>query len=136
MKVLVCGGSKYANRERVFEVLTALNENYGITHLIHGDCPTGADSFAKAWFRQNPSVPYQSGYPAKWDEYGRSEAGFKRNKLMFEESKPDLVVAFPGGRGTRSMVAIAKIGGCQVIQVFEVGPVNILVKRGETARSN
>jgi ABC-type Fe3+-hydroxamate transport system substrate-binding protein len=36
---------------------------------------------------------------------------------MIEEGKPDLVVAFPGGRGTADMVAKAEAAGIPVQRV-------------------
>ena len=46
-------------------------------------------------------------FKADWDKFGRA-AGPIRNAQMLREGKPDLVVAFPGGRGTANMVAQAK----------------------------
>lgn len=55
-------------------------------------------------------------YPADWKKYGKS-AGYIRNKQMLEEGKPDLVIAFPGGRGTAMMVGLARNAGVEVIEV-------------------
>lgn len=41
-------------------------------------------------------------------------AGPIRNQRMLDEGKPDLVVAFPGGRGTADMVRRAKAAGVPV----------------------
>jgi UDP-N-acetylmuramoylalanine-D-glutamate ligase len=35
---------------------------------------------------------------------------------MLEREKPDLVVAFPGGRGTADMVAKARAAGVEVLE--------------------
>ena len=40
-----------------------------------------------------------------------------RNQQMIDEGKPDLVVAFLGGRGTTDMVKRARIAGGKVIEV-------------------
>ncbi len=56
-------------------------------------------------------------YPAQWEKYGR-RAGYLRNKQMLEEGKPELVIAFPGGVGTRMMVQLAKTAGVEVIEVL------------------
>ena len=37
-------------------------------------------------------------------------------KQMLEEGKPDLVVAFPGGRGTENMKKLAREAGVEVIE--------------------
>jgi hypothetical protein len=46
-------------------------------------------------------------YEADWISLGR-KAGPIRNQRMLEEGKPDLVMAFPGGRGTADMVRRGK----------------------------
>ncbi len=52
-------------------------------------------------------------YKADWDVFGLA-AGPIRNKRMIEEGKPDLVVAFPGGKGTANMVKQAVYAGIPV----------------------
>jgi len=54
--------------------------------------------------------------PAEWDKFGR-RAGPLRNEQMLREGKPDVVVAFPGGRGTAHMVRIAKEAGIDVLEI-------------------
>ena len=36
---------------------------------------------------------------------------------MLEEGRPDLVIAFPGGRGTADLVARARRAGVEVMEV-------------------
>jgi UDP-N-acetylmuramoylalanine-D-glutamate ligase len=36
---------------------------------------------------------------------------------MLNDHRPDMVVAFPGGRGTANMIALAKSAGVEVIEV-------------------
>lgn len=36
---------------------------------------------------------------------------------MLKEGKPDLVIAFPGGNGTKDMVTKARKAGIEVIEV-------------------
>jgi formate dehydrogenase assembly factor FdhD len=38
---------------------------------------------------------------------------------MLDEGKPDLVIAFTGGRGTTDMVTRAKNAGIEVIEVHQ-----------------
>ena len=40
-----------------------------------------------------------------------------RNRRMLEEGRPDLVIAFPGGKGTANMVRIALQAGIQVREI-------------------
>jgi hypothetical protein len=53
---------------------------------------------------------------AEWDRLGR-KAGPIRNHRMLDEGKPDLVAAFPGGRGTSGMIALANKAGVEVTEV-------------------
>jgi Lhr-like helicase len=36
---------------------------------------------------------------------------------MIDEGKPDLVIAFPGGRGTADMVGRARKAGIRVVEI-------------------
>jgi UDP-N-acetylmuramoylalanine-D-glutamate ligase len=54
-------------------------------------------------------------YPAKWDLHGKS-AGPIRNQQMLDTGV-DLVIAFPGGKGTAHMVSIAKKAGVKVVEI-------------------
>jgi hypothetical protein len=45
------------------------------------------------------------------------KAGPIRNQRMLDEHKPDLVVAFPGGRGTADMVRRARKSGVEVTEI-------------------
>lgn len=112
MKVLVCGGREFADRDAVFDALDELHEGQDgpITLLIHG-AARGADSLGGEWAASR-KVPVRP-YPADWEKHGRA-AGPKRNQQMLDEGKPDLVVAFPGGNGTAHMVKIATDAGVRV----------------------
>jgi hypothetical protein len=112
-RVLVCGGRDYADIPRVFNVLESYDVDYTFTLLIHGGAP-GADKAACKWAR-SMKVPIQS-FPANWKVYGKA-AGPIRNRRMLVEGKPNLVIAFPGGRGTADMVKQAKEHGIEVIEI-------------------
>lgn len=109
MRILVCGGRDYSDAQKVCDVLTGL----GPTSIIHGNA-AGADDLADSWAKANhvSVVPFS----ADWGTFGKS-AGPIRNQQMLVEGKPDLVVAFPGGKGTSDMVRQAKIAGVTVIEV-------------------
>jgi hypothetical protein len=102
MRVLVCGGRSFKDRELLFDTLSEVNSTRGpITCLIEGEAQ-GADLLARSWASEN-LIPIEL-YKAQWGLYGQS-AGPRRNKTMLEKGKPDLVIAFPmGGPGTRDMV--------------------------------
>ena len=67
-----------------------------MSEIISG-MASGADTFAVEWAARF-GFPLRA-FPAEWDKHGRS-AGPIRNQRMLDEGKPDLVVAFPGGKGT------------------------------------
>lgn len=52
-------------------------------------------------------------HPAKWDELG-AIAGRVRNQQMVD-THPDLLIAFPGGRGTRHCIRQAVKAGIEII---------------------
>lgn len=108
MRVLVCGGRGYKDREAVYKVLDELYPK--MSALMCGGA-AGADTLAWDWGSQRRF--YCERYMAQWDRYGRS-AGPIRNKVMLEEGKPDLVIAFPGGRGTQNMISQALQAGIEV----------------------
>lgn len=109
MKVIVCGGRGYADKERLYNVLTEVHQEQGITHLIHGAAP-GADSLAGQWARD--AGVQEVVCPANWNNYGRA-AGPRRN-LKMAELAPDLVIVFPGGHGTHNMATTAATRGLKV----------------------
>lgn len=114
MRILVCGGRDYADRDRVFRVLDEKLWQCGhIEYLIEGDA-RGADKLAGEWALAC-NVPNWK-FPANWKQYGK-RAGYLRNAKMLEEGKPDLVVAFPGGDGTAMMCRIAEKSGVEVMRV-------------------
>lgn len=120
MRVLVCGGRDYNDRERVYNVLDQITLHQGlgpnpdpVKQIIHGGA-SGADYLADCWAKSR-GVEVRC-FPAKWRTYGKP-AGPIRNQQMLDEGKPDLVVAFPGHRGTPNMVARAKKAGVKVIEV-------------------
>ena len=113
MKVLVCGGRNYNDREHMFSILDRIHQRSGISVIIHG-AARGADSLAGQW-AQARNIRCDT-YPADWNRDGK-QAGFIRNRQMLNDSQPDAVVAFPGTAGTAHMVRIAKQAGYKVLQV-------------------
>ena len=74
----------------------------------------GADMMAYQWAQRHGITVHE--FPADWDKHGRS-AGYIRNKKMLDEGKPDLIVAFPGGKGTKMMVDLAEKAGIEVQRI-------------------
>jgi len=112
MRVLITGGRSYDDQDRLERALDELHSKHGFTSLMHGDA-SGADRLAGQWAVSRGVLV--EAYAADWKNLGRI-AGPIRNKKMLEE-KPDLVVAFPGGKGTADMISKAKKSGCDIVLV-------------------
>lgn len=137
---LVCGGRSYGvprddpsmtpaqrmddflratyERTRLFNVLDEQKDLHEyhiepVALVIHGAAP-GADSLAKEWADLRGIA--ENGYPADWTRFGR-KAGPIRNQRMLDQGKPDIVIAFPGGRGTADMVRRARTAGIPALEV-------------------
>lgn len=111
---MATGGRGYRDRQCVFDTLDELHATSRIGVVIHGACSRvengvtvlcGADRWADEWGRERGAVVIPC--PADWDAHGRA-AGPIRNAAMVREHAPDVVVAFPGGRGTADMVRQAE----------------------------
>lgn len=147
MRILVCGGRNYGNVVRTVgnpddeppETQIRLKE-YKFIHQVLGEL---VHHYSQEWKLQDnwlptdiviieggakgvDSVAYDFAvvnycqikeYPADWDKYGKA-AGFIRNKQMLDEGKPDLVIAFPGGKGTANMIKLARDAGVEVIEII------------------
>lgn len=111
MRVIVCGGRNYFDRDAVFSALDALQKQYGRLTVIQGGA-SGADKLAVEWCMRQPSIRMIN-EPADWKAHGRA-AGPLRNQRMIDDWSPDLVLAFPGGRGTADMVRRARAAGVKV----------------------
>lgn len=110
VRIIVCGGRHYADQQHVFQVLDKIHVLRTITEVIQGECPTGADRWAREW-ATNMGIKLTRCH-ARWDLHGRT-AGPIRNRQMLELN-PDGVVAFSGGRGTADMCQAAKEAGVPV----------------------
>lgn len=114
MKVLVCGGRTYEDIDKVYEILSKIHKYNIITEIIEGGAK-GADTLARSWTNEiERGIPCVT-FEADWNTHGKS-AGYIRNKEMLDYG-PDLVVAFPGGKGTANMVKLAKEARVKVIKV-------------------
>lgn len=112
MRVLVCGGRNFRSPAQVSRELDRLHAERPITALMQGGA-TGADQFAKEWAMTKPEIK-RFMCTANWEAHGNA-AGPIRNQRMLDW-KPDLVVAFKGGKGTADMVARAKAAGVKVVE--------------------
>ena len=105
MDVLVCGGRQYNRKDWLYKALDQLHAVSPINRIIHGGA-NGADTLADNWAQENNvSVTV---FPADWNSYGYT-AGPRRNKEMLSIGRPNVVLAFPGGRGTQDMIMRSKV---------------------------
>ncbi len=110
MRVLVCGGRDFDDLPWLSSVLARVDDVWPIQALICG-MARGADEQAHFWaMRKGIKVEE---FPANWRDFGRA-AGHKRNGQMLREGKPDLIIAFPGGKGTANMIAQARAANKEV----------------------
>jgi hypothetical protein len=132
-KILVCGGREfgyfpyyysepeypelYSQKEKerkYFErIMAKADKKYDIRAIIQGGAE-GADKLARRWALERPWVE-DINCPADWNKYGK-KAGILRNQTMLELN-PTLVIAFPGGIGTKDMVTRSIKAGFKVIEV-------------------
>ena len=110
-RILICGGRDYADKSRMSEVIHALF-NPDTDTIMHGGA-RGADTLAGEIASELGCAAKV--YPADWKTHGKA-AGAIRNQIMLDDGKPNIVVAFPGGKGTADMVKRAKRAGIWVIQ--------------------
>jgi len=106
MRVLITGGRNFDNRELLETTLDTVHASTSLSALIHG-VANGADG---EWASRNGIKIFAC--PANWKRFGRG-AGPIRNREMLELT-PDLVVAFPGGKGTSDMISAAKQKGIPI----------------------
>lgn len=135
LRVLVCGGrhfgrvpvhirkwspefearAKQAREERALldRTLDEFARANPVALLIEGG-EQGADRLARFWAERN-GIRIKT-CEAEWDALGKA-AGPIRNKRMLDEGRPDMVIAFPGGKGTLNMISQAARAGVPVMEV-------------------
>lgn len=126
MRAIICGGRDFTDFLYLFKALDQIHKKRIITHVTEGGQRTrdyhtreiigGADYWAMRWAKRN-EIPFTT-MKADWNKYGLS-AGYIRNTQMLKEGKPDIVIAFPGGKGTDMMMKIARAANVEVIQIIK-----------------
>ena len=113
MRILVTGSRELTDRMLVIRAI--MNHAASPLTIIVGDCPAGADVFARA-----VDAEFQV-HRADWKTHGKA-AGPRRNQQMVD-SGADLCLAFyregAGNRGTKDCVRRARISGIPVIEHTE-----------------
>lgn len=111
---LICGGRDFTDSLGFADVMSSIVSAYGFPdRVIHG-AARGADTLAGEWAKRH--ALNVTAFPADWNRDGRA-AGPIRNQKMLTVGKPQIVIAFPGGRGTADMIRRAKNAGLTVIEV-------------------
>ena len=119
MRVLICGGRDFTDYRRFAAAMHEIELEHGpFSVIMHGGAK-GADHCAHLWANSPIGAKSEVIFEADWATYGKA-AGPKRNQRMIDEGKPDLVVAFPGGRGTADMVRCARIAKLAVVEALHV----------------
>lgn len=105
-RFIVCGGRNYGDREEIARVLTKVPDDW---ILVHG-AATGVDTLAgEAW----PGLTEP--HPADWNQFGAAAGPIRNGQMLTRDVA--LVVAFPGGAGTRDMVRRAKRANVEVWEI-------------------
>ena len=108
---LICGGRDFTDAAMFDSAMSDLMHLKGCPDkVVHGACSdrmgkyTGADKLADEWGKRHALTVIPE--PADWTHQGKAAGPIRNSKMLTH--KPDLVVAFPGGRGTADMVQKAK----------------------------
>jgi hypothetical protein len=117
MRVIVCGGRHSREHKLVWKYLDQLLDAIPNLTIIQGGA-RGVDKFARDWCMKRGVDFINYPYPAG---YGCRAGGPIRNRQMIVDGKPDFVVAFPGGRGTRNMVRQAREHWLKVVEIDKDG---------------
>lgn len=124
MRIAVTGGRDFADWNLIAKTIHALPDGV----LVHGAAPGADDLAAKWWTRMMGRT--DEPHPADWEhcdagcyhkprigpegENHCPAAGPRRNQTMVD-SGLDLLVVFPGGRGTADMTRRAELAGVPML---------------------
>lgn len=116
MIVLVTGSREFEDPVPVYRALNDALTN-GMRSIVVGDCPTGADHYARTWAGMM-GVPCEM-VRADWTRWGKA-AGPLRNRRMVDVYRPTACLAFfwpgAGNRGTTDCANYAEAQGVQVLR--------------------
>jgi hypothetical protein len=109
MKTIIAGSrsiNEYALVERAIR-----ESGFSIKEVVSGGA-AGADQLGEKWARKN-GIPVKP-FPADWERYGKTRAGFIRNSQMARYA--DALIAVWDGKssGTADMIQKAKAAGLKV----------------------
>lgn len=124
LRAIICGSRENLTSAGVENVAATLNAiqarlahyDARISVVIEGGA-AGIDSIASKWGRSASFVSVKT-FRADWKSHGKA-AGPIRNSTMLQEGQPHFVIAFPGGKGTANMVALARKAGVHVVDLMD-----------------
>lgn len=114
MIVTVTGGRNFNDAPLIKRALNALlaHSDRQLALLRHGDA-AGADTLAARW-AERVGVEVEA-FPADWRRHGAMAGPFRNRRMLDAEPRCDLLVAFPGGRGTKGCIYEARRRGILVV---------------------
>lgn len=116
MIVVVTGSRQLSDPHRVWDVLDQLLAQHGVVDVRVGDCPTGADLYARQWCLGS-GADYRV-FHADWRTFGNGAGPMRNSAMIAATPRADLVLAFyePGAknRGTRDCATKARAAGIEV----------------------
>lgn len=107
---VICGGRDFEDYSFFKTTMDSFNKPW----LIVSGGSTGADGLAIRYAKEY-KINFKE-VKANWDLHGKA-AGPIRNSKMLTDYKPDVVIAFPGGKGTADTVSKAKSKGIEVHEI-------------------
>lgn len=116
MRVVVCGSRDFRSPAQVWREMELLHVELKITELMQGGCPTGVDKFARDWAATRPHEIKRWVCKAEWKKYGPPAGPIRNGRMVLWG--PDLVIAFPGGDGTKNMIEQAEAACIPVRRVL------------------
>lgn len=103
MRLIIAGGRHLDDVALIRRALARVHAIRPITVLVHGGNGV-LGSTAEDWAREMRLHLVR--YPANWREFGKRAEAI-RNDFMLADSRPDMVLALPGGTDTADLVARA-----------------------------
>ena len=103
MRLILAGGRHLTDAGLVTRALDRAAEAHALTVLIHGGHALTGRA-AEDWARRQGLHVIR--HPPNWQRHGRRAESI-RNDFMLADSRPDLVLALPGGDDTRALVLSA-----------------------------